>query len=93
MQKRSFRKKEANWCEKYLTLGDKSLDTIRKWKISTQVLPRYLSDESIARKKELDKEADEIIDREKINSIILSFKELRNEDKIKCFNALKEIIE
>lgn len=88
-----IRKKEANWCEKYLTLGDKSLDAIRKWKISTQVLPRYLSDESIARKKELDKEADEIIDREKINSIILSFKELRNEDKIKCFNALKEIIE
>ena len=79
---------ERSWGLKYLTLGDKDIKTVKKWKEDTTVLPLYLSDASLSEYSRINEEADRLISENKINFIVESFNDLSDEEKVKCMGLL-----
>ena len=74
--KKELDKKEADWKAVHLSLGDKSRDSVHRWKEKTKFLPDYLSKETKAEVKKIDVEADEIIKDGKIEDVVFYFDKL-----------------
>lgn len=72
-----------------MTLGDKSRNAIHHWKEKVQILPDFLSEETIAMVKVLDKQADEIIKESKIEDVIFYFDKLNDSEKLECIQKLQ----
>lgn len=84
--------KENEWKEKNLTLGDKSRESVHRWKSRIEFIPDYLSDATREEICVLDKEADEIIKVGKIDDVILYFDKLSTEEKKECFEKIKALL-
>lgn len=84
--------KEENWKNQNLSLGDKTRETVHRWKEKTQFLPEYLSDETVNAVAELSKEADGIISDGKIEDVIFYFEKLNSDEKQECLEKLKTIV-
>ena len=84
--------KEQEWISKYLTLGDKSRESVHRWKAHIEYIPEYLSVDTQAKIKALDKEANDIIKVGKIDDVILYFNRLSKEEQIECFDKIKHIL-
>ena len=84
--------KEQEWISKYLTLGDKSRESVHRWKAHIEYIPEYLSVDTQAKIKALDKEANDIIKVGKIDDVILYFDRLSKEEQIECFDKIKHIL-
>ena len=82
-------RKEQEWISNVLTLGDKSRKAVHKWKEKTEYLPEYLSEDTIAKAKILDQEADEIISEGKIEDVIFYFDKLDDGEKRECIKKLQ----
>ena len=80
--------KEEKWKGDNLTLGTKSRKDIHIWKERTKFLPDYLSDDTLAKVKELDSEADEIISEGKIEDVIFYFDKLNDKEQKECLEKL-----
>lgn len=85
--------KEENWKNKYLTLGDKSRNSVHRWMDNTNVLPEYLSEETIESVRKLKNEADQIISDGKIEDVLFYFDKLSSSEKIECLEKLKRQLE
>lgn len=85
--------KEENWKNKYLTLGDKSRNSVHRWMDNTNVLPEYLSEETIELVRKLKNEADQIISDGKIEDVLFYFDKLSTNEKIDCLEKLKRQVE
>ena len=85
--------KEENWKNKYLTLGDKSRNSVHRWMDNTNVLPEYLSEETIESVRKLKNEADQIISDGKIEDVLFYFDKLSTNEKIDCLEKLKRQVE
>ena len=72
-----------------MTLGDKSRKAVHLWKEKSQFLPEYLSEDTIAKAKKLDCEADELISEGKIEDVIFYFDKLDNAEKRECLRKLQ----
>jgi len=83
--------KEQEWKKQNLSLGNKSLETIHRWKENTHFLPEYLSEETIENVKEMDKEANNIIRAGKIETVLLYYKELDDDEKSECLRKIMEL--
>lgn len=77
------------WINSVLTLGDKSRNAVHKWKEKSKYLPGFLSEETIAKVKVLDQEADEILSEGKIEDVIFYFEKLNDGEKIQCIQKLQ----
>ena len=84
--------KETTWIQNNLTLGDKSRESVHRWKETTRYLPGYLSDKTKAKIKKIDKEADEIIKEGKIEDVVFYFDKLSAGEKKECIEKLKTLI-
>lgn len=82
-------KRERAWRNENLTLGDRSRKAVHEWKQRIEDLPVYLSDNTLAEVRVLDKEANEIISEGKIEDVILYFDKLNNREKKQCMEVLK----
>ena len=80
--------KDATWRSHYLTLGDKSRETIHIWRENTRVLPAYLADETVLAVENLRTEADSIISKAMIDDVVFYFRKLNSEERIRCLNLL-----
>ena len=80
--------KEEKWKEDNLSLGTKSRKDVHVWKDRTKFLPDYLSDDTLAKVKELDSEADEIISEGKIEDVLFYFDKLNNKEQKECLEKL-----
>lgn len=80
--------KDATWRSHYLTLGDKSRETIHTWRENTRVLPAYLTDETVLAVENLRTEADNLISKAMIDDVLFYFKKLNSEERIRCLNLL-----
>lgn len=85
--------KEQRWIAKELTLGDKSRKAVHHWKEKSQFLPEYLSEDTIAKAKKLDQEADELISEGKIEDVIFYFDKLDDAEKLECIQKLQSRLE
>lgn len=81
--------KDAEWCKKNLSLGNKGRQDVFEWKDRIKMLPGYLSDATKAAIEKLDKEAEQIISDSKIEDVLLYFNKLSVSEKKKCLNILK----
>ena len=81
--------KEKKWIANVLTLGNRSRKDVHLWKEKSKYLPGYLSDNTIVKIKELDKEADELISEGKIEDVIFYFDKLDDQEKQECVLKLK----
>ena len=82
--------KEKRWCEKYLTLGDKSRGTIHAWKENTRVLPLYLSPVTLTTIEKMRIEAEKIVSDAMIEDVVFYFKKLNKEEKKHCLEMLHQ---
>ncbi len=89
---RMLDEKEQKWIAEELTLGDKSRKAVHYWKEKSQFLPQYLSEETIAKAKKLDQEADELIRESKIEDVIFYFDKLDDAEKQECMLKLQSRI-
>ncbi len=85
---KSLDEKEQKWIESVLTLGDKSRQSVHKWKENIHFLPEYLSELTFKRVSELDKEANSIISEGKIEDVIFYFEKLDEDEKEECIKKL-----
>lgn len=83
--------KEKSWKEKYLSLGDKSQNSIYKFKSNIAMLPNYLTEETLQEISKLDKEADQIIRIGKIDNVIYYFEKLSADEQVECLKKLNEL--
>ncbi|MFR5367674.1 hypothetical protein [Intestinibacter bartlettii] len=90
--KEDLDEKEKKWINNELTLGDKSRKAVHHWKEVSRFLPRYLSEDTITKVKELDKEADALISESKIEDVIFYFDKLDNAEKAECIRKLQNRI-
>jgi len=81
--------REQEWIENVLTLGDKSRKAVHRWKEKSKYLPEFLSEETVAKVKVLDQEADEIISEGKIEDVIFYFDKLDDNEKLECIQKLQ----
>lgn len=81
--------REQEWIENVLTLGDKSRKAVHRWKEKSKYLPEFLSEETVAKVKVLDHEADEIISEGKIEDVIFYFDKLDDNEKRECIQKLQ----
>jgi len=88
--KKELDAKEENWIENELTLGDKSRQAVYKWKEKTKFLPEFLSDDTIAKVKQLDEEANGIISEGKIEDVMFYFDRLNEFEKKECIRILEK---
>lgn len=65
-------KKESEWKASHLSLGDRSRESVHRWKERTKYLPDYLSETTQQEVKKIDSEADEIIKVEKIEDVVFT---------------------
>jgi len=86
-----IKEKENYWIKANLSLGDKSRQSIYHWKDRIKSLPVFLSDDTIQKVKDLDKEADSIISDAKIEDVIHYFEKLSPEERVQCIKRLQEI--
>jgi len=84
--------KEKEWTEKNLTLGDKSRESVHKWKERTRYLPEFLSEKTAKEIKNIDEEANEIVKEGKIEDVIFYFDKLDKDEKEDCIRKLKELL-
>ncbi|MBP1566669.1 MAG: hypothetical protein J6A58_13065 [Oscillospiraceae bacterium] len=87
-----IKEKENYWVKTNLSLGDKSRKSVYHWKDRIKALPEYLSEETIQKVKELDKEADVIISDGKIEDVLFYFDKLSLEEKKMCIQKIQEKI-
>lgn len=80
--------KESQWKKKNLSLGDRSRKSVHTWKASIEVLPDYLSEDTLSEIAELDKEADELIKDGKIEDVFIYFEKLNDDEKVECLKKL-----
>ena len=80
--------KDAAWRSHYLTLGDKSRETIHAWRENTRILPAYLTDKTVFAVEELRTEADSLISKAMIDDVLFYFKKLNPEEQVRCLNLL-----
>ena len=80
--------KDAAWRSRYLTLGDKSRETIHTWRENTRVLPAFLTEETILAVEALRIEADSLISKAMIDDVVFYFRKLNVEERIRCLNLL-----
>ena len=80
--------KDAAWRSRYLTLGDKSRETIHTWRENTRVLPAFLTEETILAVEVLRIEADSLISKAMIDDVVFYFRKLNVEERIRCLNLL-----
>lgn len=85
-------KKEEEWSVTNLSLGDKSRESVHKWKEKTKFLPEYLSAKTIKKVKEINKEADEIIKEGKIEDVLFYFEKLDVDEKKECIEKLEKLL-
>ena len=90
--KQSLDKKEADWKAVNLSLGDKSRNSVHRWKEKTKFLPDYLSKETKDEVKKIDAEADEIIKDGKIEDVVFYFDKLDATEKEECLKKLSKMI-
>lgn len=83
--------REQEWKEKYMSLGDKSQNSIYRFKSCITMLPNYLTEETIKEIQALDKEADEIISVGKIDNVIYYFEKLSADEQAECLKKLNEL--
>lgn len=86
---RALDEKEQKWIVEELTLGDRSRKAVHHWKEKSQFLPEYLSEDTIAKAKELDREADALISEGKIEDVIFYFDKLDDDEKRECIRKLQ----
>lgn len=79
---------DAAWRTRYLTLGDKSRETIHTWRENTRILPAFLTDETISAVEILRTEADSLISKAMIDDVVFYFDKLNAEEKNRCLNLL-----
>ena len=91
--KEDLDEKEKKWINNELTLGDKSRKAVHHWKEVSRFLPRYLSEDTITKVKELDREADVLISESKIEDVIFYFDKLDNAEKAECIQKLQKRID
>ena len=84
----NLNRKDYDWCKENITLGDRSRRAVHEWKQKIEFLPPFLSDESLAAIKALDKEADKLIREGKIEDVILYFEKLNIDERQECFKEL-----
>jgi hypothetical protein len=85
-------KKEERWKADNLSLGDKSRNTVHKWREKTEFLPEFLSKSTLEQVHILSKEADKIISEGKIEDVIYYFEKLDNAEKQECVSKLNSLI-
>lgn len=90
--KNTLDKKEVDWKVSHLSLGDKSRESVHKWKEKTKILPDYLSKETKDEVEKIDAEADEIIKEGRIEDVIFYFDKLDATEKAECLTKLKQLI-
>lgn len=90
--KKSLDKKEAEWKASHLSLGDKSRESVHRWKEKTKFLPDYLSKESRDEVEKIDAEADEIIKEGRIDDVVFYFDKLEATEKAECLTKLQQLI-
>lgn len=84
--------REKDWMRNHCSLGDKSNRALHEWKNTVTELPKFLSSESLDVINQLDKEADEIMKKRKIETVVHYFKELDMSERIECFEEIKKYI-
>lgn len=89
---KSLDEKEETWKAQNLSLGDKSRESVHKWKQKTEFLPEYLSEDTIEKVNVLGKEADNIISEGKLEDVIFYFNKLSVEEKKECIEKLSSLI-
>lgn len=80
--------KDIAWRNKYLTLGDRSRETIHTWKENTRVLPCYLSQDTITAVEQMRQEADQLISDAMIDDVVFYFKKLNADERKHCLDLL-----
>jgi hypothetical protein len=85
-------KKEERWKADNLSLGDKSRNTVHKWREKTEFLPEFLSKSTMEQVHILSEEADKIISEGKIEDVIYYFEKLDNAEKQECVSKLNSLI-
>lgn len=86
--------KEKKWIEKYLTISLENiqLDKCNKWINETEILPDFLSCETIDRYKVIRIKIDDIITNYKIDGVIMMFKKLSIGEQKECIKILMDSI-
>ena len=85
-------KKESEWKASHLSLGDRSRESVHRWKERTKCLPDYLSETTQQEVKKINSEADEIIKVGKIEDVVFYFDKLDSKEKEECLKRLREMI-
>lgn len=80
--------KENQWRNRHLSLGDRSRKSVHTWKAAIEVLPDYLSEDTLSEIALLDKEADELIKDGKIEDVLIYFEKLNDDEKSECIVKL-----
>lgn len=83
--------KEQNWKENHLNLGDRSRETIHRWKESVRIIPHYVSAETIEMVDDLQLEAEDIISQAMIDDVVFYFQKLDKSEKTACIDRLLKI--
>lgn len=87
---KNLKEKEENWKQKNLSLGDKSRESVHRWKERIKFLPEYLSEDTVKKVDDLSKIADEIISESKIEDVVFYFEKLDDKEKRECLEKLQE---
>lgn len=90
--KNELDRKDKIWSSKHLSQVPDSVPSIHTWLQDTDVLPTYLSRESIDLYNDMHRIVEIKLSEAKVNDIVLRFKELSASEKAECFGLISEAI-
>lgn len=84
--------KDSLWSQKHLSTIPDTIVEIHNWIQDTNALPTYLSNETRTRYIEVKRKVDEELSKARVDDIVHSFSNLNEEEKKRCFAALKTMM-
>ena len=87
--RKELNNKDTTWSRKHLETVPDTVEDIHVWMQDTESLPTYLSDETRVRYGEIKEIVKMKLSKAKVDDIIHSFQNLTDDEKTRCFDALK----
>ena len=90
--KNELDRKDNIWLSKHLSQVPANVPAIHTWLQDTDVLPTYLSEDTITAYNDMHKKVEAKLSEAKVKDIVLRFKELSASEQTECFGLISQAI-
>lgn len=90
--KNELDRKDNIWSSKHLSQVPANVPAIHTWLQDTDVLPTYLSEDTITAYNDMHKKVEAKLSEAKVKDIVLRFKELSASEQTECFGLISQAI-